>query len=150
VLESLGGLKRTHSCGDLRPENLGQEVVLMGWVQRTRDHGGLIFVDLRDREGITQVVFNPEIQPDVHTKAHVLRDEWVIAVRGVVQLRPPDMVNPQLATGEIEVLAEELRLLNKAKTPPFELEDYRVDISEALRLKYRYLDLRRPMVTGLH
>ncbi|MBW1990556.1 MAG: aspartate--tRNA ligase [Deltaproteobacteria bacterium] len=146
MLESLGGLKRTHSCGDLRPENLGQEVVLMGWVQRTRDHGGLIFVDLRDREGITQVVFNPEIQPDVHTKAHVLRDEWVIAVRGVVQLRPPDMVNPQLATGEIEVLAEELRLLNKAKTPPFELEDYRVDISEALRLKYRYLDLRRPMV----
>jgi aspartyl-tRNA synthetase len=118
----------------------------MGWVQRTRDHGGLIFVDLRDREGMTQVVFNPEVQPDAHTKVGVLRDEWVIAVRGVVQPRPPDMVNPQLDTGEIEVLVEELRLLNTAKTPPFELEDFRVDISETLRLKYRYLDLRRPLV----
>ena len=118
----------------------------MGWVQRTRDHGGLIFVDLRDREGMTQVVFNPEVQPDAHTKAGVLRDEWVMAVRGVVQLRPPDMVNPQMDTGEIEVLVEELRLLNGAKTPPFELEDFRVDISETLRLKYRYLDLRRPLV----
>jgi aspartyl-tRNA synthetase len=146
VLDSLEGLKRTHSCGALRAENLGKEVVLMGWVQRTRDHGGLIFVDLRDREGMTQVVFNPEVQPDVHTKAGVLRDEWVIAVRGVVQLRPPDMVNPQMDTGEIEVLVEELRLLNAAKTPPFELEDFRVDISETLRLKYRYLDLRRPLV----
>jgi aspartyl-tRNA synthetase len=118
----------------------------MGWVQRARDHGGLIFIDLRDREGMTQVVFNPEVQPKVHNKAGVLRDEWVVAARGVVQLRPPDMVNPQMDTGEIEVLAEELRLLNSAKTPPFELEDFRVDISETLRLKYRYLDLRRPLV----
>jgi aspartyl-tRNA synthetase len=118
----------------------------MGWVQRRRDHGGLIFVDLRDRDGLTQVVFNPEANPDVHNKAGVLRDEWVIAVRGVVNPRPPDMVNPQLATGEIEVLVEELRILNASKTPPFQLEDYRVDISEALRLKYRYLDLRRPGV----
>jgi aspartyl-tRNA synthetase len=118
----------------------------MGWVQRRRDHGGLIFVDLRDRDGLTQVVFNPEANPDTHNKARVLRDEHVIAIRGVVNLRPPEMINPQLDTGEIEVLVEELRLLNTAKTPPFELEDFRVDISEALRLRYRYLDLRRPSV----
>ncbi|MBM4273072.1 MAG: aspartate--tRNA ligase [Deltaproteobacteria bacterium] len=146
MLDSVAGLARTHSCGDLRAADAGAEVVLMGWVQRRRDHGGLIFVDLRDRGGLTQVVFNPEVNPDVHNKAGVLRDEFVLAVRGVVNLRPPDMVNPQLDTGEIEVLVEELRLLNLAKTPPFELEDFRVDISEALRLKYRYLDLRRPMV----
>jgi len=146
VFDSVAGLTRTHSCGDLRAAHAGQEVVLMGWVQRRRDHGGLIFVDLRDRGGLTQVVFNPESNPDDHNKAGVLRDEFVLAVRGVVNLRPPDMINPQLATGEIEVLVEELRLLNRAKTPPFELEDFRVDISEALRLKYRYLDLRRPMV----
>jgi aspartyl-tRNA synthetase len=146
VFDSLAGLKRTHSCGVLRSHDAGREVVLMGWVQRARDHGGLIFIDLRDREGLTQVVFNPETQPEVHQKAGVLRDEYVVAVRGVVNLRPADMVNPQLPTGEIEVLATELRLLNRAKTPPFELEDFRVDISEGLRLKYRYLDLRRPSV----
>jgi aspartyl-tRNA synthetase len=146
VLDSLTGLRRTHSCGVLRAEDAGREVVLMGWVQRRRDHGGLIFVDLRDREGLTQVVFNPEINPDTHTKAGILRDEFCIAVRGLVNLRPPDMINPQLATGEIEVMVEELRVLNSSKTPPFELEDFRVDISEALRLKYRYLDLRRPSV----
>jgi len=140
------GLRRTHSCGSLRAADVGQEVVLMGWVQRARDHGGLIFVDLRDREGMTQLVFNPEVQPDTHTKAGVLRDEWVVAVRGVVQPRPPEMVNPHLDTGEIEVMVEELRILNPAKTPPFELEDFRVDISETLRLRYRYLDLRRPRV----
>jgi aspartyl-tRNA synthetase len=146
MFDTLAGLIRTHSCGDLRAADAGKEVVLMGWVQRRRDHGGLIFVDLRDRGGLTQVVFNPESNPDDHTKAGVLRDEFVLAVRGVVNLRPPDMVNPQLDTGEIEILVAEMRLLNMAKTPPFELEDFRVDISEALRLKYRYLDLRRPMV----
>ncbi len=146
MFDSLAGLKRTHSCGVLRAKDAGLEVVLMGWVQRRRDHGGLIFVDLRDREGITQVVFNPEINPDAHTKAGVLRDEFVLAVRGLVNPRPPEMVNPQLATGEIEVMVAELRILNTAKTPPFELEDYKVDVSEALRLKYRYLDLRRPSV----
>ncbi len=147
MFDSLAGLKkRTHSCGALRAQDAGAEVILMGWVQRRRDHGGLIFVDLRDRDGLTQVVFNPEANPDTHNKAGVLRDEWVIAVRGVVNPRPPDMVNPQLATGEIEVLVEELRILNASRTPPFQLEDYRVDISEALRLKYRYLDLRRPGV----
>ncbi len=146
MFDSLAGLKRTHSCGVLRAQDEGREVVLMGWVQRRRDHGGLVFVDLRDREGLTQVVFNPEINPDVHTKAGVLRDEYVLAVRGLVNLRPPEMVNPQLDTGEIEVIVEELRILNASRTPPFELEDFRVDISEALRLKYRYLDLRRPSI----
>jgi aspartyl-tRNA synthetase len=146
VFDSLAGLKRTHSCGVLRAQDEGAEVVLMGWVQRRRDHGGLVFVDLRDREGLTQVVFNPEINPDVHTKAGVLRDEFVLAVRGLVNLRPPEMVNPQLDTGEIEVIVEELRILNSSRTPPFELEDFRVDISEALRLRYRYLDLRRPSI----
>jgi aspartyl-tRNA synthetase len=148
VFDTLEGLKRTHSCGVLRLQDIGVEVTLMGWVQRRRDHGGLIFVDLRDREGLTQVVFDPKINPDAHVKAGVLRDEYVIAIRGVVNPRPPEMVNPNLVTGEIEILVEELRLLNAAKTPPFELEDYRVDISEALRLKYRYLDLRRPSVMG--
>ena len=148
MFDTLEGLKRTHSCNELTAAANGVEVVLMGWVQRRRDHGGLIFVDLRDREGLTQVVFSPEVSPDTHTKAGVLRDEYVIAVRGLVNLRPPDMVNPNLLTGEIEVLVEELRLLNSSKTPPFELEEYRVDISEALRLKYRYLDLRRPSVMG--
>jgi aspartyl-tRNA synthetase len=146
VFDTLEGLRRSHSCNELRAADNGVEVVLMGWVQRRRDHGGLIFVDLRDREGLTQVVFNPEVNPDTHIKAGVLRDEYVLAVRGLVNLRPPDMVNPNLPTGEIEILVEELRILNAAKTPPFELEDYRVDISEALRLKYRYLDLRRPSV----
>jgi aspartyl-tRNA synthetase len=147
VFDSLAGLKkRSHSCGALRAQDAGAEVILMGWVQRRRDHGGLIFVDLRDRDGLTQVVFNPEVNPDTHNKAGVLRDEWVIAIRGVVNLRPPDMVNPALDTGEIEVMAAELRLLNASKTPPFQLEDYRVDISEALKLRYRYLDLRRPGV----
>ena len=144
MFDSLAGLKRTHTCGVLRAKDEGLEVVLMGWVQRRRDHGGLVFVDLRDREGITQVVFNPEINLDVHTKAGVLRDEFVLAVRGLVNLRPADMVNPQLGTGEIEVIVAELRILNASKTPPFELEDFKVDVSEALRLKYRYLDLRRP------
>ena len=146
MFDTLEGLKRTHSCGELRLGDAGREVVLMGWVQRRRDHGGLIFVDLRDRRGLTQAVFNPEINPDTHNKAGVLRDEFVLAVRGVVNPRPPEMVNPNLPTGEIEVMVSELRLLNSAKTPPFELEDYRLDISEALRLKYRYLDLRRPSV----
>jgi len=148
VFDSIAGLRRSHSCGVLRLKDAGVEVVLMGWVQRRRDHGGLIFVDLRDREGLTQVVFDPKVNPDAHIKAGVLRDEYVIAIRGVVDPRPPEMVNPNLPTGEIEILVEELRLLNAAKTPPFELEDYRVDISEALRLRYRYLDLRRPSVMG--
>jgi aspartyl-tRNA synthetase len=146
VFDSLEGLKRSHSCGELTAKDAGAAVTLMGWVQRRRDHGGLIFVDLRDRDGITQVVFDPKVNPDAHNKAGLLRDEFVLAMRGVVNPRPPEMINPNLATGEIEILVSELRILNSAKTPPFELEDYKVDISEALRLKYRYLDLRRPSI----
>ncbi len=144
MLDSLTGWRRTHACNDLRAADVGREVILMGWVQRRRDHGGVIFVDLRDREGLTQVVFNPEVHADAHAKADVLRDEFVIAVRGVVWHRPEGMTNPNMDTGEIEVAVEELRLLNTSKTPPFELEEYKFDTSEAVRLRYRYLDLRRP------
>jgi len=141
-MESMGELKRTHSCNDLGVNNVGDEVTLMGWVLRRRDHGGVIFIDLRDRWGITQVVFNPDINEAVHDKAHVLRSEWVLAVRGRVDRRPPAMENPNLTTGAIEVLVEELRILNASQTPPFPLDED-VDVSENLRLKYRYLDLRR-------
>ncbi len=141
--DSLGGLRRTHHCNALRAKDEGKEVVLMGWVQRRRDHGGVIFVDLRDREGITQVVFNPHVDAAVHEKAHVLRSEYVIAVRGRVDRRPEGMANPSLDTGEIEVLVLELRILNRAAAPPFVIED-EVDVSETIRLKYRHLDLRRP------
>jgi aspartyl-tRNA synthetase len=115
----------------------------MGWVQRRRDHGGLIFVDLRDREGIAQVVFNPEVNPEIHAKAHKIRSEYVLAVKGDVAMRPPESINADLDTGEIEVLTKELRILNVAENPPFLIEDD-VEISENVRLKYRYLDLRRP------
>jgi len=144
VLDTLQGLTRTHSCGGLRGQDIDQTVVLMGWVQRRRDHGGLIFVDLRDRDGITQVVFNPEVNAEAHSKAEVLRAEFVIAVRGIVIRRPEGMANHNLPTGEIEVDVVELRLLNTSKTPPFELEEYKLETSETIRLRYRYLDLRRP------
>ncbi len=124
MLDSLDGLQRSHSCGVLRSNDIDTEVVLMGWVQRRRDHGGLIFVDLRDREGLTQVVFNPDINDVAHAKADMLRSEFVIAVRGIVIPRPEGMANPHLPTGEIEVAVEELRLLNTSQTPPFELEDF--------------------------
>jgi len=136
-------MRRTHSCGALTREDVGREVVLMGWVQRRRDHGGVIFVDLRDRDGITQVVFNPAVDPAVHDHAQVLRNEYVIGVRGKVAPRPEGMVNPNLRTGEIEVMVSELKVLNPAKTPPFMIEED-IDASEGVRLKYRHLDLRRP------
>ena len=139
----MGSLRRTHYCDVLGRENVGEEVVLMGWVLRRRDHGGVIFIDLRDRRGLTQVVFNPEINPEVHAKAHQLRSEWVLAVKGRVDARPDDMANPKLATGEIEVLVSELRILNKSETPPFPLDE-ESEVSDNIRLQYRYLDLRRP------
>jgi aspartyl-tRNA synthetase len=139
----MGSLSRTHSCNDLGMENVGEQVTLMGWVLRRRDHGGVIFIDLRDREGLTQVVFNPEINPEVHEKAHQVRSEWVLAIRGKVEARPGDMANPKLATGAIEVLVEDLRILNSSETPPFPLDED-VEVGDNLRLQYRYLDLRRP------
>ena len=143
MADILGDMRRTHHCNALSAKDMGKEVVLMGWVLRRRDHGGVIFIDLRDREGITQVVFNPEINPDVHAKAHGLRSEFVLGVRGRVEPRPEGMINSKLPTGEIEVLVDELKILNPAKTPPFMIED-NVDVSEQIRLKYRHLDLRRP------
>jgi aspartyl-tRNA synthetase len=137
------GLKRTHDCGKLRKSDIGQKAALMGWVQSRRDHGGLIFIDLRDREGMTQVVFNPTLSPSTHKQAKELRSEDVVAVHGRVEARPDGTVNAQLSTGEIELIADELEILNASKTPPFPIED-NVLVSENLRLKYRYLDLRRP------
>ena len=138
-------MRRTHHCRELGAEDIGKQVVLMGWLQRRRDHGGVIFVDLRDREGLTQVVFNPEMGTAVHAKAHALRSEYVIGVRGTVAHRPDGMVNPELKTGEIEVMVSELRILNPSKTPPFLIEDS-AEVSETLRLKHRQLDLRRPLL----
>jgi aspartyl-tRNA synthetase len=143
ALDFLGDLRRTHTCGQLRAADEGSRVVLMGWVHRRRDHGGVIFVDLRDREGLTQVVFHEDLEPAVHGRAEAIRPEYVIAVEGKVALRGPAAVNPNLATGEIEVVATSLRILNDSRTPPFPMED-EVDVAEETRLKYRYLDLRRP------
>ncbi len=141
----LGNMRRTHTCCDLDASDVGAEVVLMGWVQRRRDHGGVIFVDLRDREGITQVVFNPEVSSNVHEKAHILRSEYVIGIRGKVEKRLAGMANPNLKTGEIEVFATELKIFNAAETPPFMIED-NVDVSENVRLTYRHIDLRRTLL----
>ena len=145
MLDILGDMRRTHHCRQLTAADIGREVVLMGWVQRRRDHGGVIFVDLRDREGITQVVFNPDHSARVHAKAHDIRSEYVLGVRGTVSARPDGMVNPKLNTGEIEVLVHDLKILNDAKTPPFPVEDG-AEVSETIRLKHRHLDLRRPQL----
>jgi len=141
--DPLGDWRRTHSCCQLTAKDVGSDVCLMGWVQFRRDHGGLIFVDLRDRAGLTQVVFSPDHAPEAHSRAHVVRSEYVLAIKGTVRPRPEGMANPGMVTGEIEVVVNDWKLLNTAKTPPFTIED-RVDAGEALRLKYRYLDLRRP------
>ncbi|MEK6548536.1 MAG: aspartate--tRNA ligase [Nitrospirota bacterium] len=139
---------RTQTCGQLRSSEVGQSVRLMGWVQRRRDHGSLIFIDLRDRTGLTQVVFNAERNAGVHQSGHALRPECVVAVDGVVAARPAESENSDLPTGEIEVLVDSVEILNEAKTPPFQIED-EADVTEALRLKYRYLDLRRPKMQRL-
>jgi aspartyl-tRNA synthetase len=141
VLDSLGNLKRTNYCGALRAADADRDVVLAGWVHRRRDLGQLIFIDLRDRAGIVQVVFNKEQNPDAHAKAEELRSEFVVAVEGRVLRRQKS--NPEIATGEIEVAATRLHILNNAKTPPFAVED-EVTANEETRLRYRYLDLRRP------
>ncbi len=139
--------KRTHSCGELDIRELNREVTLMGWVHSRRDHGGLIFIDLRDRDGITQIVLNPEIDKISHEMAQSIRNEFVLAIKGKVSARPKDMINPKLKTGEIEVYADNLRILNESRSLPFPLDEHS-GISENLRLKYRYLDLRRPFLQG--
>ena len=147
MLDNLGNLERTHSCGDLRPGDIGKQVVLMGWVAKRRDFGELTFIDLRDRAGITQVVFNAELAPDAHARAKELRGEYVIAMMGNVVARAENTRNPKLATGDVEVHAQQMLLLNDARTPPFQLDASPDALaSEDLRLKYRYLDLRRPQL----
>ena len=145
MTDLLEDMKRTHHCCALRDTDIAKEVVLMGWVQHRRDHGGVIFIDLRDKEGITQIVFNPENSKKVHEKAQKIRSEYVLGVKGKVLARPDDMINPNMETGAIEVLIDELRIFSKAKTPAFQIED-RIEASESIRLQYRYLDLRRPQL----
>jgi aspartyl-tRNA synthetase len=147
-LDILDGWKRSHGCGSLRAENAGDEALLMGWVNSRRDLGGLIFIDLRDREGLTQIVFDPKENPSCHKKAQVLRNEWVVAVKGMIYSRLEGQENADLPTGEIELKALELKILNRTETPPFQV-DGMVDAAETLRLKYRYLELRRPHVFDL-
>ena len=143
-METMQGLKRTHGCGTLRKEHVGGEVSLCGWVSRRRDHGGLIFVDMRDRSGLVQIVFDEAVMAGgTFHDAEALRSEFVIAVRGSVRARSADTVNPNMETGEVEIVVSELRILNKAKTPPFYIQDG-IDVDEMIRLRYRYLDLRRP------
>jgi aspartyl-tRNA synthetase len=137
--------KRTHTCGELSLKNQGEKVGINGWVKNWRDHGGVIFIDLRDRYGVTQVVFNPQVNKEIYKHAQTLRSEFVVAVKGTVKPRPEGTVNENLVTGEIEIVAEEIEILNNAKTPPFELID-NLEVNEELRLKYRYLDLRRDKI----
>src|SRR2546426_6897217 len=141
----MGGWKRTHGCGALRAADAGQTVTLMGWAFRRRDHGGLVFVDLRDREGLTQCVFDPKEAPEAHDKVEGVRAEFVLAVRGTVALRPPGTENSKLPTGAVEVRVSEMKILNDSRPLPFQLED-EGEVDETLRLKYRYLDMRRPSV----
>jgi aspartyl-tRNA synthetase len=143
LLDFLGTLTRTHNCGELRAADAGESVVLLGWVNRRRDHGNLIFLDLRDRYGISQIVLDKDQTPAGHAKAEQARPEYVVAAIGKVRLRGKDVINPKMATGEIEIVANELRILNDAKVPPFSPSDDAIG-NEEVRLKYRYLDLRRP------
>jgi aspartyl-tRNA synthetase len=135
---------RTHYCGDLNAAAIGQEVAVAGWVHRRRDHGGVIFIDLRDRDGLLQVVFDPD-RPEIFAEAERVRGEYVLGVRGTVRARPAGTVNTKLPSGEVEVLASELEVLNAAETPPFHHDEH---ANEDLRLRYRYLDLRRDDMSG--
>jgi len=144
-IDSLGDWKRSHDCGSLRRDDAGKEALLMGWVNSRRDLGNLIFIDLRDRGGITQIVFDPQVNEEAHKRAHILRNEWVVAIKGKVSLRLEGQENPDMLTGEIELLVMELKILNRTDVPPFQVDGI-VDASETLRLKYRYLELRRNKV----
>lgn len=142
-MEIMFDYRRTHTCGDLKKNHVGQPVTLSGWVHRFRDHGGLIFIDLRDRFGITQLVFDPGVNPELLNQAEKLRSEWVISIKGEVRPRRDGMTNPKMSTGDIEINVKELEVLSKAKTPPFSVCDEQIEVNEELRLKYRYLDIRR-------
>ncbi|MGH9673449.1 MAG: OB-fold nucleic acid binding domain-containing protein, partial [Bryobacteraceae bacterium] len=142
-LDFLGDLRRTHTCGELRATDAGGRALLMGWVHRRRNLGGVIFLHLRDRDGVTQAVFHADANADLHAKAELLRPEYVVGVEGRVEKRSPETVNPGIATGEVEVAVEKLWILNEARTPPFPMEET-VDVAEETRLKYRFVDLRRP------
>ena len=133
----------THTCADLSKKDIGKKVTLSGWVNRRRDHGGLIFIDLRDKYGLTQLLFDPDIAKLAHDKASTLRAEWVLSIQGEVIPRREGMTNSHLKTGEIEIKVENLEILSKAKTPPFSICDENITISEELRLKFRYLDIRK-------
>ncbi|HPD00677.1 MAG TPA: aspartate--tRNA ligase [Acetivibrio sp.] len=141
--ESIRGLKRTHMCAGLGINDVGKNVTVMGWCHRTRNLGGVIFINIRDRSGIIQTVYNDESDPEIFEKASTVRGEYVVAVSGVVSNRAPEAINPEMATGEIEIIAKELRILSSAETPPMYIEEDS-DVNEATRLKYRYIDLRRP------
>lgn len=142
-METMAGMHRSCGCGRVTEKNCGKELTLAGWVNTRRDHGGLIFIDLRDRSGIVQVVMSPQYGEDAFHKAEDVRSEYVLAIRGIVRERSPETVNPKMQTGKIEVVVSEMRVLNKAKTPPFYVEDG-IDVDETVRLKHRYIDLRRP------
>ena len=142
-LDSIGALRRTHAAGEIRSEHVGQQVVLGGWIQRRRDHGGVVFVDLRDRGGLVQVVFKPDSSTECHARAGQLRSEYVVLVSGTVAPRSDETVNPKLPTGEVEVIADDIRLLNRATPPPFAIEA-ETDADESTRLRHRIHDLRRP------
>lgn len=142
-METMAGMHRSCGCGRVTEKDCGKELTLAGWVNTRRDHGGLIFIDLRDRSGIVQVVMSPQYGEDAFHKAEDVRSEYVLAIRGIVRERSPEAVNPKMQTGKIEVVVSEMRVLNKAKTPPFYVEDG-IDVDETVRLKHRYIDLRRP------
>ncbi|HYU57479.1 MAG TPA: OB-fold nucleic acid binding domain-containing protein, partial [Actinomycetota bacterium] len=139
---------RTHTCGELRASDAGGPAILAGWVARRRDHGGVIFLDLRDRDGLVQVVFHPEEAPEAHAAAGAVRSEYVVRVEGEVRPRPEGTVNPNLPTGEVELAARTLEVLSASETPPFPVEDD-IEVDETTRLQYRYLDLRRPLMTDV-
>lgn len=142
-METMAGMHRSCGCGRVTEKDCGKELTLAGWINTRRDHGGLIFIDLRDRSGIVQVVMSPQYGEDAFHKAEDVRSEYVLAIRGIVRERSPETVNPKMQTGKIEVVVSEMRVLNKAKTPPFYVEDG-IDVDETVRLKHRYIDLRRP------
>jgi len=142
-LDFLGELQRTHNCGELRASDAGKKALLMGWVHRRRDLGGVIFIHLRDRDGVTQLVFHEDAEPAVHQRAELLASEYVIAVEGTLALRTAENINPAIPTGEVELVVDKIWILNESRTPPFPMEDS-VDVKEDARLKYRYVDLRRP------